>query len=153
GLLRMGDIVAGRKAVQVCDGQSLRPVYDWAKFADRETVWIRTRRGLELEGSVTHRVRLADGTWRRLGELREGDRVEIGGGTGQWAQGYAKIDWQPPRRLTLSDVACQVGVDIETVIRYRKGTRGRYSEALAPLVAEYDTSLATLPRMQNKHKE
>src|SRR5262249_12177121 len=153
GLLRMGDIVAGHKAVQVSDGQALRPVYDWAKFVERDTVWIRTRRGLELEGSVTHRVCLGDGMWRRLDELREGDRVEIGGGTGQWAQGYAKIEWQPPRRLTLTDVAVQVGVDVETVIRYRKGTRGRYSEALALVVAEYDTSLATLPRMQNKHKE
>ena len=44
---------------EVSDGERTRRVYDWAKFEDRETVSVRTRRGLELEGSVTHRVHAA----------------------------------------------------------------------------------------------
>src|SRR6266545_685121 len=51
GLLRIDEIVERRLALRVADGHTLRRVYDWAKFESRETVWVRTRRGLELEGS------------------------------------------------------------------------------------------------------
>ncbi len=124
GCLRLGQIVEGRLAVDVSDGESLRTVYDWAKFEDRETVSIRTRRGLELEGSVTHRVQLPDGTWRRLDEIAVGDRVRIGAGPNVWAEKYVTLEWKPERRFTLTDAAEAAGVDIETVIRYRRGTRG-----------------------------
>jgi hypothetical protein len=65
GVLRMGDIVDGRLGVEVSDGEARRKVYDWATFPDRETITMRTRRGLELTGSVTHRVLLPDGSWKR----------------------------------------------------------------------------------------
>ena len=99
-------MVERRLPIRVSDGEASRPVYDWAKFEDRETVWIRTRRGLELEGSVTHRVLLPDGSWRRLDELQLGDRVVIGGGA-QLVGGKpgtarlaARLD-----RITLQDAA------------------------------------------------
>src|SRR5207244_1698051 len=60
GFLRMGDIVKDRLAVRVSDGTQPQPIYDWARFEERDTVSIRTRRGLKLEGSLTHRVMLAD---------------------------------------------------------------------------------------------
>src|SRR5262249_33049997 len=85
GLLRLGDVVESRRPFLFSAGQTPRRVYDWAKFPDRETVWVRTRRGLELEGSVTHRLLLPDGTWRRLDELRAGDTVRVSGGQALWA--------------------------------------------------------------------
>src|SRR5262249_16217785 len=63
GLQRLGDLVGGRRRVEVSDGQARRAVYDWARFEDRETVRVRTRRGLEVEGSVTHRLQTPDGGW------------------------------------------------------------------------------------------
>jgi stage V sporulation protein R len=152
GCRRLGDLVAQRRGVQVSDGEAPRAVYDWAKFPDRQTVKLRTRRGFELEGSVTHRLRLPDGSWRRLDRLGVGDVVEIGGGNNLWPAEPVRLDWQPPRRITLTDVAQRAGVDIETAIRYRRGVRGRFRDRLAPLVAEYETGLATLSYMQNKRQ-
>jgi stage V sporulation protein R len=142
GCLRLGEVVEQRLPVTVSDGAAPRKVYDWAKFADRETVWLRTRRGLEIEGSITHRLRLPDGAWRRLDELKVGDRVAIGGGNDLWAEKPVPIRWKPLVRMTLADVAATARVDIETVIRYRRGVRGRHTEKLAPLVARYETDLA-----------
>jgi stage V sporulation protein R len=153
GLLQMGQIVDERLPIRVSDGGTFRTIYDWARFPDRETVHIRTRRGLELEGSVTHRLQLPDGGWRRLDEMREGDRLVLGAGLNQWATDYVQLNWAPRRRVTLTDVASQAGVDIETVIRFRSGVRGCHSAVLAPLVAEYDTGLATLSYMQNKRQK
>ncbi len=153
GLVRMGDLVEGRWPVKVGDGQSPRKVYDWAKFKNRETIFIRTRRGLELEGSVTHRVLLADGRWRRLDELKIGDRTVLAGGKGIWPQDKVVLDWQPPaRRVTLGEVAQQAAVDIETVIRFRRGVRGRYSKRLVGLVSQYETGLATLSLASNRRR-
>jgi stage V sporulation protein R len=152
GMLRMGDVVDRRLPVRVSDGETLRRVYDWAKFEDRETVGVRTRRGLELEGSVTHRVRLPDGTWKRLDEIQIGDPVSLSPGADLWAAEYVRLDWQSSQRLTLAAIAARAGVDIETVIRYRRGVRGRHAATLAPLVAEYEAGLATLGRTQSNRR-
>ena len=150
GLLRIKDIVNNRLPASVSDGEIFRPIYDWAKFENRETVWIRTRRGLELEGSVTHRLMLADGNWKRLDEIQAGDCILLGAGLNRWPKDYVAIDWQPRRRVTLENIAARLGVDIETVMRYRNGVRGEHSEKLAPAVAEYEVGLATMTLMQNK---
>ena len=151
GVLRLGEVVERRLPIQVSDGETTRSVYDWAKFEDRETVWIRTRRGLELEGSVTHRLLTPDGCWRRLDELQLGERVVIGGGGNLWAENQVRLDWQPSRpRVTLQEAATRVGVDIETVIRYRAGVRGRHSGKLASAVLDYDNDLIAPNRRQRR---
>ncbi len=94
GLLPIEDIVQQRLALSVGDGEHPRRIYDWATFTDRETVWMRTRRGFEVEGSVTHRLRLPDGEWRRLDELQVGDQVQLGAGQNLWATEYLPIAWQ-----------------------------------------------------------
>jgi stage V sporulation protein R len=152
GLLRLDKIVNERLPVTVYDGEQPRRVYDWAKFEQRETVWLRTRRGFELEGSLTHRLMLPDGSWRRMDELDPGDRLVLAGGAGRWSADYVTLDWQPQRRVTLQDVATRVGVDIETVTRHRRGVRGRYAEQLASPIADYEAGLATMTRMQNKRR-
>ncbi|HBY97474.1 MAG TPA: SpoVR family protein [Chloroflexi bacterium] len=152
GVLRLEDLVRQKFAGRVSDGQTFRYVYDWATFDDRETVWIRTQRGLEVEGSLTHRVMMADGSWRRLDEVQIGDQLLLTAGANQWAQECVPVDWQPQRRITLSDVATEVGVDIETVIRSPRGVHGRNSEQLAPSVAEYDAELAVKTPTQNKRR-
>ncbi len=142
GVLRIGDIVARRQAVRVSDGETPQAVYDWAAFENYETIRVRTRRGLELEGSVNHRVMLPDGGWRRLDELQVGEKVRIGGGQNLWAQQYVALDWSPVRRATLAQIADAAEVDVETVIRYRRGVRGVHAPTLAPLVAAYDAAIA-----------
>lgn len=144
GLLPVEAIVRDRLPVQVSDGTTLQPVYDWVAFAERETVWLRTRRGLELEGSTSHRVLLPDGSWRRLDALQMGDRLHLCQGPDLWAREYVPIDWLPARRMTLQDGADQAGVHRSTVLRYRGASHATESSAVvAPLVAEYDAALAT----------
>jgi stage V sporulation protein R len=153
GLRTIDQVVKDQLSVGVSDGKHIRSVYDWAKFKDRETVWIRTRRGLELEGSVTHRLMLPDGSWRRLDEIQIGGRVSIGGGGNLWAEDYVRLDWQPARpRITLQEAATRVGVDIETVIRYRAGVRGRHNDKLAAAVLEYDNDLVASNRNQRSRR-
>jgi len=152
GFLRMGRLVEERRAVRVSDGESLRKVYDWAKFEDRETVRVVTRRGLELHGSVTHGVMLPDGTWQRLDEIAVGDHVRIGAGPSVWAEKPVSLDWKPERRFTLTDAAEAAGVDIETVIRYRRGVRARAHAGLAEAAARYEAGIATATVMHNKRR-
>jgi stage V sporulation protein R len=142
GLIPAGELVEKRLGAKVSDGQTTQTIYDWAKFENRETVTMRTRRGLVVTGSTNHRVFLPDGTWRRLDALQVGDRVTVSGGHGLWAKNLVEIGWQPSRRPTLTDVAVEAGVDIETVIRYRRGYRGRYAERITTAVAEYDNAIA-----------
>jgi stage V sporulation protein R len=152
GMRRLGELVEQRLPVRVCDGESPRRVYDYAKFQDRETVLLRTRRGLELKGSVTHRLQLPDGRWRRLDEMGVGDRLVVGGGRDLWADQMVRLDWRPEKRLSLAAVAADTGVDIETVIRYRRGVRGRHAAALAAGVARYEADLAVMGRTQERRR-
>ena len=110
GLIPVEELVNRCLRVQVNDGQETRNVYDWAKFTDRETVWIKTRRGLELEGSTTHQVLLPDSSWRRLDGLNVGDRVKISRGTNLWGKQRVPITWKPKlaRSLAGASVRCEV---------------------------------------------
>ena len=152
GVLRMGDIVGDRKGVKISDGDQPSGVYDWAQFSDRETMKIRTRRGLEIEGSLTHQLRLPDGSWKRLDELKLGDRVIIAGGSGLWATQPVQLDWKPIRRMTLMDAADRAQVSIDTVLRFREGSNVRRSTQIASAVAEYETGLTTATLMHNKRQ-
>jgi stage V sporulation protein R len=154
GLLKMRDIVDNRQAIAVSDGQTSRGVYDWAKFENYETIKIRTRRGFRLEGSVTHRVLLADGTWCRLDELSQGQRVMIGGGRGVWAREYMPIDWALHRRLTLADAAASAGIHRRTISRYRRaGITPSTPPQIVSVLQQYENECGTCTLMQNKRQK
>lgn len=152
GVLPIEEIVNRRLPVDVSDGSSKQSTYDWAQFKGRETVTLRTRRGLELGGSTTHRVLLPDGSWKRLDEVQIGDKVSVGAG-GLWANEKVRLNWRvPAARPTLMGIAATVGVDVETVIHYRRGVRGEHSALLAAPVAEYETALLEPARLSARRK-
>ena len=95
---------------------------------------------------------MPDGAWRRLDEFAIGDHVRIGAGPNVWAEKAVALDWKPTRRFTLTDAAEVAGVDVETVIRYRNGTRSRVHAGLAEAVARYDAGLAAKTVMHNKRR-
>ncbi|MFB3065310.1 MAG: SpoVR family protein, partial [Planctomycetota bacterium] len=139
GLIPIRELVEGRLPVNVSDGEQERSVYDWACFEDRETVCILTRRGFTVEGSVTHRVLLPDGTWRRLDELRVGDDVALGIGADLWPSSEVELRWEPRQGLTLAGVAAEAGVSVSTVARHKRGShRSRKAAALEPLLGRYE---------------
>lgn len=138
GLIPAEELVQERQQVLVSDGQSTRRVYDWAQFADRETARIRTRRGLILGGSLTHRVLLPGEIWKPLGELRVGDRVTLATGINLWAEEEVPLAWTTKPRLTLTGLATEAGVSLDTVLRNRAGRRIRKPEAVAALLPRYE---------------
>jgi stage V sporulation protein R len=138
GMVPMRDVVA-EKARVVYDGEAPRRVYDQNIIPDHETIKVTTRRGLELCGSNNHRVLLADGqTWRRLDELKAGDRIKISGGGGMWATEPVRIHWIEPYRVTLDDAADRAGVSPWTVMRHRAGSPTRSGAAIAAALEEYE---------------
>jgi stage V sporulation protein R len=153
GFLKIEDIVNERAAVRVSDGVQSQSVYDWAKFEERDTVLIRTRRGLELEGSLTHRMMLPDGEWKPLSDVVAGDRLKLARGTNLWATERVKLDWQPKSRLTLEAAASEAGVSIWTVLRYREGKHVRKQTAIAAVMDRYEEQLSTVSFMQNKRAD
>lgn len=153
GILPIEEIVEERLPVRVSDGNEYRRVYDYARFPDRKVIKIRTRRGFELAGSATHQVLLENGSWRRLDELKPGDRVRLGAGLGRWPEEYVPLKWEPIRRMSLEDVAEQAGVSLSTVLRYREGHAIRkHADRVALAVAQYEAqspvALACSPRMR-----
>jgi stage V sporulation protein R len=135
GLLRLDHIVNQRLPLEVCDGQELRRVYDYASLGPKETVKVVTRRGLVLEAARTHRVRHEDGSWIRVDELNPGDNVQIAPGTGVWAKTEFPISWVPSERITFHQTAERAGVSVTTLTRRKQGRNVR-------LVAEVDAALA-----------
>jgi spore cortex formation protein SpoVR/YcgB (stage V sporulation) len=144
GLIRMEDVVD--EHTPVSDGEELQAVYDSHIIDNHETVTIETRRGLELTGSNNHRIRLPDGSWRRLDELAVGDTIEISGGNGVWPSDYVDINWTNPDGVTLEDVAQEAGVSVWTVMRYRKTGRARNAEAIESALEQYDGEPSTSAR-------
>lgn len=141
GLIPIEEIVTGQKTLWVSDGERLRKIYDWARFPHREIMTVRTRRGLTLAGSLTHQILTADGTWKRLDEVKIGDRIHLGAGLGTWAPYYVPLRWTPVQRLTLADVAKQAGVSVDTVIRYRRGWAVRKPTEIAAALAVYEETV------------
>ncbi len=140
GLVPMAEVVAGRADV-VSDGTTRRTVYDRHVIPNLETVRLTTRRGLQLCGSVNHRVLLADRTsWRRLDELKEGDRLAVAGGQGLWPIEQVALSWQPRQRRNLDDVAADAGVSVGTVLRHRAGRSVRSAAAIGAALQSYETA-------------
>ncbi len=146
GAIPARELVEQKKTVRVFDGTTWRRIIDWAHFPARNTVRIRTRRGLVLEGSASHQILTSadQELWKRLDAVQLGDRIELSGGDAAWPIGYHAIAWQPERRTTLENIAAQVGVNISTVIRHRQGTHvSRSAAALSGALAHYDAQPAT----------
>ncbi len=137
GFLKAGELATGRRRVQVSDGEGLQSLSDWAEFADRETVSIRTRRGLTLTGSTTHRILMPDGEWKRLDELVIGDRVKMARGSNLWAEQQVKLAWQPTERLTVEGICEKAGVSMRTLYRHVNGATVKSAAVLEPLVARH----------------
>ena len=91
GFMDIADVATQKLTLAVADGESTQAVRDWAVLPERDIVRIRTRRGLKLTGSTTHRILDETGVWRRLDELHIGDRIKLARGTDLWAKEYQRV--------------------------------------------------------------
>ena len=76
--------------------------------------------GLKLEGSMTHRVLLPDGTGAGWTNCRSGTASASAAAAALWAAEPVPIDWSARRRITLDD-APATRASRRTVLRYREG--------------------------------
>ena len=139
GLISMKEVVEA-DSISVSDGDESREVYDRNIIADHKTVTVRTRRGHKLTGSNNHRIMLADGeSWRRLDELEVGDEIRVAGGADLWPQKRVVLDYRPPSRVSLDDVANEANVSLSTVLRHRAGSAVRSASAVDSALEAYES--------------
>lgn len=128
GFIRYDRLYEASKKIQVASGGSgqINRITDFHKEEQVPTIRIRTRRGLEIEGALEHRVLLSDNSWAYLKDLSIGERIAIEAGTNIWPrekQGISFVSAQPS--VTLEEIAALAGVSLWTVLRHMKGRRTR----------------------------
>src|SRR5262249_21648388 len=139
GLVRFKDIVDGRQKLRVASGKpgAVHPITDFHKEENVPTIRITTRRGYTIEGALKHRVRLEDGSWACLQDVRVGDRVALAAGTEVWPGEPIPIDYASAERDTsLTDDAEAAGTSLWTVLRHRAGRRTGKAEAIDSALAQ-----------------
>ncbi len=151
----MSELVEQSESALVHDGATARAVIDRTMIKQRATVKITTHRGFEVEGSATHRLLTADGTaWRRLDELAKGDAVTLSPAPGMWPCVEVPVVWESQTRMTLEDVAAEVGVNLSTVVRHINGTFvSRSAAAIDAAMQTYTRERVALPYMVNKRAD
>lgn len=155
GLVVMKELVDDALPSLVHDGKSMHRVTDYARFPNRKTIRVKTRRGFELEGSKTHQILLAnETTWKRLDEIKEGEKIQVGVGANLWPSSYVSVDWQTQKRKTLQNVADEVGVNLSTVIRHREGMfLSQSAVAIDTASLAYEQQFKKFSFQQNRRQE
>jgi stage V sporulation protein R len=133
GFVRFDQLHEKRLQRQVAAGGAgdLRQITAHHREINVPTIRLRTRRGLTIEGALNHRVRLADGTWKHLADVRIGDKVAIESGMDIWPDNEQHIDFVPAATsATLTTVASYAGTSAWTVMRHMKGKATRSAAAI-----------------------
>ncbi len=141
GFLHFDELYEKGEKISVAGGGfgEIYSITDFHKEEHVPTIRIRTRRGLEIEGALKHRIQLADGSWAYLREVKLGDRVAVECGTNIWPKEKLRLDFAPTQpAATLETVASLAGVSLYTVFRHLKGKRTeRAVEINSALAATY----------------
>jgi stage V sporulation protein R len=88
-----------------------------------------------------------------LDALRRRDRVAVGGGNELWPDGELALDWRPPHRVTVDDVAEWAGVPPRKAYAYRQGHRVPNATAIAFAMQFYDDAAnLAIPIQTRKRK-
>jgi stage V sporulation protein R len=126
GFLRFDELYERGEKILVAGGGSgeAYSITDFHKEERVPTIRLRTRRGLEIEGALKHRVQMADGSWAHLKDLKPGERIAIECGTNIWPQEKLRLNFTPVEPdTTLETVASLAGVSSWTMLRHLKGSR------------------------------
>lgn len=139
GFIRFRDLYARREKIRVGSGGvgALHPVTDFHTESQTPTIRITTRRGYTIEGALRHRVRLQDGAWVYLEDVKPGQRVALACGAEVWATEPLPLVYEPAvADPSLNVVAEAAGTSLWTVLRHRKGTATRSAAAIETALAE-----------------
>lgn len=139
GFLRFDELYRDYEKIRVASGASgeLDWITDFHKEESAPTIRIRTRRGFEIEGALKHRVRLADGNWACLRDVKIGDKVALAYQTDVWAENELKLNYSPLEpSVSLKRVAALAGVSVETVFRHFNGRHTLRGEFIEEVLAQ-----------------
>jgi stage V sporulation protein R len=138
GFLRFDELYEAHREIRVASGGAgqLNWITDFHKEERVPTIRIRSRRGLTIEGSHKHRIKLADGRWSYLEDVSVGDKISLACGTQVWPEEMPITGFVPAQpSARLETVASLAGVSSWTVLRHLRGRNTRRSEALDAALA------------------
>ncbi len=122
GLLRydaLHRVLEQGEAISVGSGAgALDAVTDRHIRRSAQTVRLRTRRGLVLEGAEQHKLSIGPDQWLALEDVRVGQRIPLSVGDNIWPAQLVPIV-EPARvvPVTVADVAQHAGVGVKTIYR------------------------------------
>lgn len=123
GFIRFRDLYEQEMRITIGSGEpgALHPITAFHKEEGVPTLRITTRRGYTLEGALKHRVRLADGSWAFLRDLRQGDRVALARGIEVWAAEEVPIEYQPETPGTIGGPQARPPATLNAPLAYLLG--------------------------------
>ena len=140
GFVRFDELYEAREKIRVASGgpREMNWITDFHKEEQVPVLRIRTRRGFTVAGAHKHRIRLDDGRWAYLNEVKVGDRVTLACETDIWASERQPLPFvSTPQSPSLHAVAAAAGVSYATAFRHLHGTH--QSRSAGPLDAAMST--------------
>jgi stage V sporulation protein R len=124
GFMRFDELYEAQRRIRVASGgtQQLNWITGFHKEEQVQTVRVRTRRGLTIEGAQKHRLQMADGAWTYLKDVRIGDKISLAQGTDIWPTTKQTASFMPTQPSpSLETVAALAGVSYATAFRHLHG--------------------------------
>ena len=143
GLLRydaLHKLLAQNYAVQVgCGNGEQNAITDRHITHNADTIRLRTRRGLMLEGAEEHKLSVGPDQWIALKEVQVGQRIPLSVGDNIWPEQLVPlIRPLPIVSATVEDVAKAAGVGVHTVYRSLGGKTAYAKDRIAVAIQDTD---------------
>ena len=143
GLLRydaLHKLLAQNYAVQVgCGNGEQNAITDRHITHNADTIRLRTRRGLMLEGAAEHKLSVGPDQWIALKEVQVGQRIPLSVGDNIWPEQLVPlIRPLPIVSATVEDVAKAAGVGVHTVYRSLGGKTAYAKDRIAVAIQDTD---------------
>jgi stage V sporulation protein R len=157
GLLRydaLHKLLAQNYAVQVgCGNGEQNAITDRHITHNADTIRLRTRRGLMLEGAEEHKLSVGPDQWIALKEVQVGQRIPLSVGDNIWPEQLVPlIRPLPIVSATVEDVAKAAGVGVHTVYRSLGGKTAYAKDRIAVAIQDTDYTFGNSGKPQYIHR-
>lgn len=137
GMITIDEIVNNKIFCKSNDGEKNQNIVNHFIHENKTTYKIKTKRGFVIDGSDTHRIWDENKNWKRLDEIRVGDKLYINAGSNIWSTNYVKINYVHRERMKAKDIAVMCGCSFDTVRRRMNGENTKINNKLDVAILEY----------------